>query len=444
MFNYLHNMKQIKAVQGDQSMCFIKYLAVFICVLAASTALASSADAKTYYVSVSGDDKGDGSIDSPFLTINKALKAGLVPGDVVMVRPGVYKEGVYISKSGSAGAYITFRSETPGAAKIVVPKNIGFFIAANYIRIDGFNISQSSQAGITGHAVHHIEILNNISHDNKGAGIYFGRSDFLKIIGNVTHNNAANAVTSGISVHMPQNVSGDTTTKGPRIIVRGNVSYNNLTVTAGHTDGNGIIFDDFLLRNKTINGQYSQFPDIKPYTYPALIENNVVYRNGGSGITVYASNNITVRNNTAWHNSRDPLAKGTWRGEFKNMSGSNNYWINNLAVSDLAANKDNTGIAMVSFKDMPNENVVWMNNLTFNGTPGDKSIRLSGSNVAPSGNGNLFGVDPVFVNAPYNFRLRSMSSAVDAGTLKFGSSATDVKGGPRVVNTIDIGAYERE
>lgn len=424
-------------------MSFKKYFMGVVCALAVATT-GGAAFAKTVYVSASGDDNGDGSKNAPFSTITKAVKSELLPGDVVLVGPGTYNEGIYISKGGAAKAYLTFRSEVPGAAKIRPPKNIGFFIAANYVRIDGFNIAGSTQSGITGHAVHHIEVINNISHDNKGAGIYFGRSDFLRIIGNVTHGNAANAVTSGISVHMPQNVSGDTSFKGPRIIVRGNTSYNNLTVTRGHTDGNGIIFDDFLLRNKTMNGQYTQYPDIKPYTYPALIENNVVYRNGGSGITVYASNNITVRNNTAWHNSLDPLAKGTWRGEFKNMSGSNNYWINNIAVSDVTANKHNTGFAIVSFKDMPNEKNVWMNNLTFNGTPGDQSITLSGSNVAPSGKGNLFGVDPVFVNAPYNFRLRSMSPAVDAGTLKFGSANTDVKGGPRVVRAIDIGAYERE
>lgn len=425
-------------------MSFKKNLMGFVCFLAVTTT-AGVASAKTLYVSASATQKGDGSSELPFRTIMEAVKADLLPGDVVSVRPGTYDEGIFIfkSKSGTPGHYVTFRSEVPGEAKIRPPKNIGFFIEANYIRISGFNISGSTQSGITGHAVHHIDIMNNVSHHNKGAGIYFGRSEFLNIIGNETHNNAANAVTSGISIHIPQNVSGDTTTKGPRIIVRGNTSYSNLTVTAGHTDGNGIIFDDFLLRNKTMNGQYSQFPDIQPYTYPALIENNITYWNGGSGITVYASNNITVRNNTAYHNSRDPLAKGTWRGEFKNMSGSHNYWVNNLAVSDLTANKDNTGFAIVSFKDMPNEKNVWLNNLSFNGTPGDPSIRLSGSNVAPPATTNLFGVDPVFVNAPSNFRLRSMSPAVDAGTLKYGSAATDVRGGPRVVGTIDIGAIER-
>lgn len=421
------------------SMSFAKYLMGFTCALIATTALTvgvSSAYAKTVYVAAKASGKGTGSVSAPFSTISAAIKSGLQPGDVVLVRPGVYPETVTIPKtaSGLPGRDVVFRSEVPKAAKIQA-KNYGFFVSANYITIDGFDISGASRSGISGDSVHHITVKNNVSHSNGTAGIYFGKSDFLLIEGNVTHGNAANGVTSGISVHVPQNVSGDMTTKKHRIIVRNNISYNNLTINAGHTDGNGIIFDDFLVRNN--------YPKpLKPYSFPGLIENNLVYNNGGSGIRVYASNNITVRNNTSYHNSRDPKRTGsTWRGELQNSSASNNVWVNNIAVANLSHSKEASAISDVYHKDWGvNKNVVWLNNITFNGKRGDKAIG-AGSGTVPSSE-NMLGVDPMFMDAPSNFRLKAGSPALDAGTLKFGSSVTAIGGTPRVVKTIDIGAYE--
>ena len=63
------------------------------------------------------------------------MKANLKPGDEVVVRSGTYKEGVTINKDGSAGDYITLRSEVPGGAKIDAPSaSIGININANYVR----------------------------------------------------------------------------------------------------------------------------------------------------------------------------------------------------------------------------------------------------------------------------------------------------------------------
>ena len=76
-------------------------------------------------------------------------------------------------------------------------------------------------------------------------------------------------VISGISIHLAQNITGDTTTNGYRIIVRDNVSYDNITKNAAHTDGNGIIIDDF---NAT------QDRTASAYRFPTLVEGNIVYR----------------------------------------------------------------------------------------------------------------------------------------------------------------------
>ncbi len=187
-------------------MSFKKNLMGFVCAIAVA-AISSTAYAETLYVSANAGSNGNGSVKAPFGSINKALKAGLKPGDIVVVKPGVYNEGMWLTEQvkGAPGKYITFRSEVPHAAKIRPPKNYGFFLmGADYIKIEGFDITGSSQSGISIQGSHHVEVRNNKSYNNKGAGVYSRLSDFLTIEDNVTYGNCENAVTSGISIHMPQ------------------------------------------------------------------------------------------------------------------------------------------------------------------------------------------------------------------------------------------------
>lgn len=407
--------------------------------LLAFTAMTGTAYAKTVYVSTKGNDKNNGSANAPFRTIEKAAKSDLDPGDVVIVKSGTYNESVQIPKaaSGAAGRYVTFRSEVPRGAKIRAEKDSGILSFASFIKIDGFEVIGGSIAVEMGH---HIEITDNVVHDSKRAGITAHRSEFVLIEGNTTYNNASHAATSGISVHVPQNMTGDKTTKGFRIIVRNNISYNNVETDAGETDGNGIIFDDFLLRNLTSNPDGQKYlknaPWMKPYKFPGLIENNIVFGNGSAGIRVYATDNIVVRNNTAFHNGTDPGHKkksSPWLGELQNMSGRNNVWVNNIAVADSKIHKDAKGISSVSFKNWPSRDVTWANNLTYtDGKPGNHSIQTS--NGVDKLLDNKLGVNPRFVNAPKNFGLDNGSPARGAGTLKFGAPAGH-KG-----NKVDIGA----
>src|SRR5690606_18704505 len=117
-------------------------------------------------------------------------KANLKSGDEVVVRSGIYKESVLIGKDG-----ITLRSEKPGGAKIDVPagKSFGINVKGNYVTVDGFEVYGSPKSGISGSKVHHVKIIDNISHDNKTGGIYFSQSEFLTVQGNVTYNNASSA-----------------------------------------------------------------------------------------------------------------------------------------------------------------------------------------------------------------------------------------------------------
>ncbi|MFT3974672.1 MAG: right-handed parallel beta-helix repeat-containing protein [Amaricoccus sp.] len=315
----------------------------------------------TYYVATSGSNSGNGSSSSPWKTISKAMQANLKPGDEVIVRAGTYHESVRISKSGNAGDYITIKSEKPGAAKIVATDSYGVHIQGDYVKLDGFDVSNAKAAGITANLVHHVEITDNNVHDNQRHGISVNRSEFVTIEGNVTHDNASAGFYSGISVFHPENVTGDHSSKGFRIIVRGNISYDNVTKTGPHSDGNGIILDDF---RGTKNGT--------PYLYASLVENNLVYSNGGKGIQIAWTDYVTVRNNTAWQNNVDSKKTGTWHGELSNMNSSHNTWVNNIAVTDPDISGYNTAIDNTSFSGYTNSDNIWKNNLTYNGTSGDE------------------------------------------------------------------------
>jgi parallel beta-helix repeat protein len=73
--------------------------------------------AAVYHVSPVGDDSATGDAGHPLQTISHAADvAG--PGDVVLIAPGVYREWVALTRSGTADKPITFQAEKAGTAII--------------------------------------------------------------------------------------------------------------------------------------------------------------------------------------------------------------------------------------------------------------------------------------------------------------------------------------
>ena len=284
----------------------------------------------TFYVSTTGSDQGDGSAASPWKTINHAMNREFNANDEVVVKPGVYTERVWIGQGGTAEGNVVLRSEVPGEAQIRAPAGeySTVLVRDDYVTIKDFDIVGGTGHGIDGEKVHHTTVSGNTVHDSEGSGIAFYLAEFMTIENNHVYGNASSNPfhTSGISVASNVNVSGDTETSGFRTIIRNNVSHDNVEIdTPGqHTDGNGIIID--WMRNDGTG-----YP---AYDYPVLVENNVVYNNGSKGIQVFLSDNVTVRNNTAWHNNVDELNTGTARMEISNQDGANNTFYNNIAVAD--------------------------------------------------------------------------------------------------------------
>ncbi|WP_430817884.1 right-handed parallel beta-helix repeat-containing protein [Carboxylicivirga sp. RSCT41] len=100
----------------------ISYCMMVSLLLLGSCSSKQHADEKkgnTYYVSKSGSDENVGSSEKPFLTINKAAQVAM-PGDVVLVREGVYREWVKPARGGSSeDKRITYQAETGADVRLL-------------------------------------------------------------------------------------------------------------------------------------------------------------------------------------------------------------------------------------------------------------------------------------------------------------------------------------
>ena len=208
-----------------------------------------------FYVSPSGNNGNSGSSAQPFRTINKACSV-VNPGDTIWIRDGTYNENVSIHRSGNSANYIYIKSVNKWGAKVIGSGAYnGFDINGNYIEIDGIELTNPNGHGFNCEHSHHIRIFNCHAYNCGNSGISGGYSDFYHFEGNVCHNNASLSWYSGISVYEAKSI-GDNA-PGYHVVIRNNICYENFSFSGPHTDGNGIIIDDW---------NYTQNPG-DPYTF---------------------------------------------------------------------------------------------------------------------------------------------------------------------------------
>ena len=416
--------------------------------------------ADNYYVSPAGNNSNIGrSTSMPKKTIQAAADL-TTPGDTVFVMNGVYTNDcstcavAELTRSGTSSAYIVYMNYPGHRPKLHFTGWQGFHVlnGASYIRITGFEIEGHSTAltlsealnqpggcndpkksnpdpkfngngigvdGRTGGQPHHLVFTHNIIHHCGGAAIAVNQADYLTIEDNTVYNNCWFSIyaTSGISLYQSWNFD---TQAGYHNVIRRNLCFNNrqeVPWAAGNcqiTDGNGIIIDD--------NQNQQNNSKIGAYTGRTLIENNIVWHNGGAGILVFMSDRVdVVHNTTYWNNQSNAINAGQI---VANHSGDVRIF-NNILVS-LPGKKINTGEG--------NQIIEYGNNLHFGGG-GAKYVNTS-----------CIIADPQFVNAgsqlKSDFRLRAGSPAINAGSLQL-TNLFDYSRSIRPVDILpDIGAYE--
>ncbi|MDF5713414.1 MAG: right-handed parallel beta-helix repeat-containing protein [Rhizonema sp. NSF051] len=322
------------------------------------TEAATKSSGTTYYVDNSkGNDSNLGTTQTlSFKTIQQANQK-VTAGDIVYVKNGTYDENITVIQSGNSQNWIVFQA-FPGDKPFVRGTQDGTFkIEGNYIKIIGFKIT-STQIGSgihVGKGNHHTQVLNNEIYDSGCGGISGQETDYLYIEGNVSYRNAFRSPyqCSGISIYQAKAYDDKS---GFHNIIRGNISYSNENKVPREdgkfTDGNGIIIDDF---------RHTQGETRSPkYTNWTLVENNFVFDNGGRGIDVFQSDNVIVRNNTAFKNLKSRNLEGTLNGELTALFSSNIQFYQNIVYASEGEKK--------TFVDDYSNNNKWENNISYNGS----------------------------------------------------------------------------
>ena len=433
------------------------------------------------YVSASGNDQSDGKTEkTAFATIQKAIDVA-VPGDVISLLSGTYNgkgSAANISKVGAPAAWITLRAN-PGAKAelrcdgwnvVNFSKNAAYWEVrgltvrgkrpdlqledatkdglmkqkdgkpyygdplynSNGISIDTRKESEDARA-------HHIRIIDNDVFDNVGGGISAINCDYITIENNRVRDNChfMRYGGSGISIFRSWNFDGN---KGHKIFVIGNAANGNRTFVPWEavgkiSDGNGIIIDD----NINHQGGASQIP----YEGRTLVQNNLSFGNGGSGVHAYASRFVDIVNNTAYYNAQSPELK--WKQIFAGGECDDIRIFNNIVYAQKGKPIDFS----TAWKST---NIVYANNLYFG--DGDNDVKSSGGLGADNGSatgtvGSNVAANPKFVNASLNaatadFRLAPGSAAIDMGKTPYpGVPLDDILGRNRPQGRApDVGAYE--
>lgn len=200
-----------------------------------------------FYVATTGNDSNDGSIGSPWLTIQKAADT-LVAGEIVDIRGGTYtsqgatSSGVKPVNSGTAGNRITYRAfsgETPIIDQLDAKTGITIH-GKSYITIDGLEIKNCTEGGIyarDGQGTNdNLVIQNNNVHDIDGSA---GQNVAAILLSNVSNSLIENNIGTTIRVDGVNNANGG-----------GIVGFRVWNTTVENNT-----FSD------TYNGVYLKFPD---------------------------------------------------------------------------------------------------------------------------------------------------------------------------------------
>ncbi len=411
-----------------------------------------------FYVSAEGSDNDDGRSDKqPFATIQKALdESG--PGDIIVLMNGSYsatpgqQSVAAFKQSGAPAAWISLKNH-PGHKPVITPIGVwsGVMIRNDvselgWLEVRGLHIRGDADEAKTKYAdaigqvdphtngngistdgskgtlpPHHLRFADNLVEYCAGAGIGTGESDWVTVEYNIVRNNCWWMIYAGSGISLLGVANFDAVDNTYRDLIRNNIVSGNRCFVEWKkigkiSDGNGIIIDTNHLPDED-----------KSHLGRTLIQNNLVFNNGGSGIHAFKSHRVDIINNTAYLNGASPELR--W-GQIFFQRTDDGRMINNIlwARNDQPVNTVGKG-----GDDKANTNIERSHNLYFNG---ENPIMGRSDRVR----------DPNFVNPSVDpavavFRLKPGSPARNAGTLEPFGPSLDIEGNRRA-DKPDLGAYE--
>lgn len=423
-----------------------------------------------YYVRPQGSDKNDGRTPATaFADPQKAVDVAR-PGDIILLMNGTYTRAstssvhdgiVGFRRAGAPAAWIVLKNY-PGHKPVLTSDGwnaikIGRGTKANpsretalaYLEVRGLHIRGNADVAkvkypqdigqpkpiTNGNGIsvdgrfeanipHHVRFADNLVELCSGGGISTNQADWVTVEGNETRNNCWWMIYAGSGISLLGSSNFDATVGNYKALVRnnrtsGNRCYVPWAAIKKISDGNGIIIDSNHVPNEN-----------RSYLGRTLIQNNLSFNNGGSGIHAFKSHQIDIVNNTAYRNGASPELK--W-GQIFFQRTDDARMINNIIVAREGQPVNTVGD---DISDKGNTNIVRAHNLYFGGdTP---PIRGTDDVVA----------DPQFVHPSTDhrvadFRVRPGSPAIDKGTRVGYGPRLDLKGASRSHGGApDKGVYE--
>ena len=354
-----------------------------------------------HYVDVaSGNDGNAGTSTAPWRTLQHAADV-TNPGDTVIVNDGVYTGGgnvVTISRSGTAAGWLVFRSANLWGAVIDGQNNasaVGIEINGNYVRVEGFEVRNTSRYGIDAYGGsesvggnHDVDVVQNHIHDIG----HICTGDVGGIVG-------VDAYSDNLTIE--RNVVHDVGRLGPgeQGCVEPNANWQNHDHGVYHGIGNNVVIRNNVFYNFTHGWAIQRY-------------------NGNGAVTT----GLTIVNNTfafpnPWRDGQIIIATG----------------VTNLLIANNIFYQPTTAGVWLDTGGLTNATV--SNNIAFG------AVASTGSGATLSANMN--NTDPQFVNAGgLDFRVQAGSPAIGAG-LPLTMVPNDITGALRpATGAYTIGAYE--
>lgn len=233
-----------------------------------------------FYVSTNGSDSNDGSRNTPWGTIQYALDQ-LEPGHTLTILPGTYNEEPVMSRSGAANNKIYIKGQS-----------------LDTTLLDGSNADRDL---FFVEDADYIEISNLTISGAPRAGVRLSRSNNIEIRNCLIANNG----TWGIFTDF----SDDTTISN--CDVYGSVEEHGIYIS--NSSDNAIIRNNLVHHNHGSGIQINADPSMggDGISSACLIENNLVYENGwggGAAINLASVRESTIRNNIVAYNYAGGIA----------------------------------------------------------------------------------------------------------------------------------------
>jgi uncharacterized protein YjdB len=360
----------------------------------------SCANVCHYVDAAAGNDANAGTSAAPWRTLQHAADV-TSPGDTVIVNDGVYTGGgnvVTISRSGTAAGWLVFRAAHLWGAVIDGQNNsstVGIEINGNYVRVEGFEVRNTSRYGIDAYGGsesaggnHDVDVVRNHIHDIG----HICTGDVGGIVG-------VDAYSDNLVIE--RNVIHDVGRLGPgeQGCVEPNANWQNHDHGVYHGIGNNVVIRNNVFYNFTHGWAIQRY-------------------NGNGAVTT----GLTIVNNTfafpnPWRDGHIIIATG----------------VTNLVIANNIFYQPTTAGVWLDTGGLTNATV--SNNISFG------AVASTGSGATLSA--NLNNTDPQFVNVGgLDFRVVAGSPAIGAG-LPLSIVSNDISGAARpATGGYTIGAYE--